>query len=75
MQRVAVVSHCGFFMQLMCAMLKLPWLQAAHDLKSWFLLSNASISRFDIDQDGLSICYLNRVDHLPDHLVTNDSVA
>ncbi|GAB4492107.1 MAG: histidine phosphatase family protein [Anaerolineales bacterium] len=69
-QRVAIVSHGGFFMHLMCAMLKLPWRQAAHNLTSWFLLSNASISRFDINHDGLTICYLNRVDYLPDHLIT-----
>lgn len=69
-QRVAIVSHGGFFMHLVCAMLKLPWRQAAHNLTSWFLLSNASISRFDIDQHGITICYLNRVDHLPNRLIT-----
>ncbi|PKN91415.1 MAG: hypothetical protein CVU44_20085 [Chloroflexi bacterium HGW-Chloroflexi-6] len=68
--RVAIVSHGGFFMHLMCAMLKLPWRQAANDLRSWFLLSNCSISRFDISQGELTICYLNRTDHLPAHLVT-----
>jgi 2,3-bisphosphoglycerate-dependent phosphoglycerate mutase len=68
--RVAFVSHGGFFMRLMCAMLKLPWRQAAHGLRSWFALNNCSISRFDIYGDQLSIAYINRTDHLPNHLIT-----
>jgi 2,3-bisphosphoglycerate-dependent phosphoglycerate mutase len=68
--RVAVVSHGGFFMHFMCAALNLPWRQAALGLQSWFLLSNASISRFDIQQSDLTICYLNRTDYLPDALVS-----
>ncbi|HEY3291170.1 MAG TPA: histidine phosphatase family protein [Anaerolineae bacterium] len=68
--RVAFVSHGGFFMHLMCAMLDLPWRHAAHELRSWFLLSNGSISRFDIHQDELTVCYVNRTDHLPNHLAT-----
>jgi len=70
LHRVALVSHGGFFMRLMCAMLQLPWRQAAHGLKSWFVLNNCSISRFDIFGDELSIAYLNRTDHLPAHLIT-----
>jgi 2,3-bisphosphoglycerate-dependent phosphoglycerate mutase len=68
--RVVFVSHGGFFMRLMCAMLKLPWRQAAYGLKSWFTLNNCSISRFDIFGEELSIAYLNRTDHLPDHMIT-----
>jgi 2,3-bisphosphoglycerate-dependent phosphoglycerate mutase len=68
--RVAVVSHGGFFMHLMCAMLKLPWRQAAHNLRSWFLLSNCSISRFDFRKDEVFICYLNRTEYLPPNLVS-----
>ncbi len=68
--RVALFSHGGFFVRLMCAMLKLHWRQASNDLKSWFLLNNGSISRFDIRKDELTICYLNRTDHFPAHLIT-----
>lgn len=68
--RVAFVSHGGFFMRLMGAMLKLPWRQAAHGLRSWFALNNCSISRFDIFGDELSIAYINRTDYLPDDLIT-----
>ncbi len=69
-ERVAIVSHGGFFMHLMCAILKLPWRQAALDLRSWFLLNNCSISRFDFIKGEVIISYLNRTDHLPDHLIT-----
>ena len=69
-QRVALVSHGGFFMRLMSAILKLPWRQAALGLKSWFILNNCSLSRFDIHGDDINIAYLNRTDYLPDHLIT-----
>jgi 2,3-bisphosphoglycerate-dependent phosphoglycerate mutase len=68
--RIALVSHGGFFIRLVCAILKLPWRQAAHGLKFWFLLNNCSISRFEVRGDEIFISYLNRTDYLPDHLVT-----
>ena len=69
-QRIAFVSHGGFFVRLVSSMLKLSWRQAAHDMKSWFLINNCSISRFDIRKGEITICYLNRTDHLPAHLVS-----
>ena len=69
-QRIAFVSHGGFFVHLVSAMLKLPWRQAAHGMKSWFFLNNCSISRFDFRKDRLTVCYLNRTDHLPAHLIS-----
>lgn len=68
--RVVLVSHGGFFMRLMCAILKLPWRQASHGLRSWFLLNNCSISRFDIYGKEITAMYINRTDFLPDHLIT-----
>lgn len=68
--RVAFVSHGGFYMRLICAMLNLPWRQAAHGLRSWFMLNNCAISRFDIYKEEINFAYLNRTDYLPDHLVT-----
>jgi 2,3-bisphosphoglycerate-dependent phosphoglycerate mutase len=68
--RVAFVSHGGFFMRLVCTMLKLSWRQAALGLRSWFVLNNCSISRFDIVENEFNIAYINRTDHLPDHLIT-----
>ena len=68
--RVALVSHGGFFMRLLSAVLKLPWRQGAHGLKSWFLLNNCSISRFDVRGDEITVAYTNRTDFLPDQLIT-----
>jgi 2,3-bisphosphoglycerate-dependent phosphoglycerate mutase len=69
-ERIAIVSHGGFFVRLLSSMLKLPWRQGAHDMKSWFLLNNCSISRFDIRKGDIMISYVNRTDHLPAHLIT-----
>lgn len=68
--RVAFVSHGGFFMHFMCAILNLPWRQASQGLRSWFLLSNCSISHIEVRKGEVVLCYLNRTDHLPGHLVT-----
>ena len=57
-------------MRLVCAILKLPWRQASMGLRSWFLLNNCSISRFDIRKNEITVAYVNRTDHLPDHLIT-----
>lgn len=68
--RIAFVSHGGFFVRLLSAMLMLPWRQAAFGMKSWFILNNCSISRFDIRKDEILVNYINRTDHLPAHLIT-----
>lgn len=69
-ERIAIVSHGGFFVRLISSMLKLPWRQAAFDMKSWFLLNNSSISRFDIRDDEIMISYINNTSHLPAHLIS-----
>jgi 2,3-bisphosphoglycerate-dependent phosphoglycerate mutase len=69
-QHIAFVSHGGFFMRFMSTLLKLPWRQGAHGMRSWFLLNNCSISRVDIHTDRLTVCYINRTDHLPAHLIS-----
>ena len=69
-QRIVLVSHGGFFVRLISAMLKLPWRQGAHGMKSWFFLNNCSISRFDIRKDEILISYINRTDHLAIHLIS-----
>ncbi|NOT04604.1 MAG: histidine phosphatase family protein [Anaerolineales bacterium] len=69
-ERIAIVSHGGFFVRLVSSMLKLPWRQAAFDMKSWFLLNNCSISRFDIRKGEIIISYINRTDHLPAKLIS-----
>lgn len=69
-ERIALVSHGGFFMHLMCAILELPWKNASNGLKSWFLLNNCSLSRIDVKDEYVTICYINRTHHLPGHLIT-----
>jgi len=69
-QRIALVSHGGFFVRLVSSMLKLSWRQGAHNMKSWFYLNNCSISRFDIQKDRITVFYMNRTDHLPAHLIS-----
>jgi 2,3-bisphosphoglycerate-dependent phosphoglycerate mutase len=69
-ERIAFVSHGGFFVHLMSVILNMPWRGASNGLKSWFLLNNCSISRIDVKDEHVTICYLNRTNHLPGHLIT-----
>lgn len=69
-ERVAIFSHGGFFTHLMFVILNTPWRQAAQGRKSWFMMNNCAISRIDFHLDEINIAYLNRADHLPDHLIT-----
>ncbi len=68
--RVAIFSHGGFFGHLMFAMLNMQWRQAALGMQCWFSMNNCAISRFDFRAGEVNIAYLNRTDHLPDHLIT-----
>jgi len=66
--RVAVISHGGFYGHLMRAVLDLP---DGH----WFSLNNVGITRIDfveVEEYGqvLTVHYMNRVDFLPRELVT-----
>jgi 2,3-bisphosphoglycerate-dependent phosphoglycerate mutase len=70
LQRVAIFSHGGFFVHMMFAILNTPWRQGAYGKKSWFMLNNCAISRIDIHSQGIDIAYMNRTDHLPNHLIT-----
>jgi len=63
--RVAVVSHGGFFNHLLRAVLNLP-----KDNAPWLYMNNAAVTRIDFDVDGVALCYMNRVDFLPGELIT-----
>jgi 2,3-bisphosphoglycerate-dependent phosphoglycerate mutase len=63
--RLAVVSHGGFYNDLLAAILNLPERE-----RYWFALHNAAISRIDFDDERIGLVYLNRVDFLPKELVT-----
>ena len=63
--RVGIVMHGGIFARIITAFFKI---QAE---RYWFLMNNCAISRVDISEDGfVMLAYMNKVDHLPDHLVT-----
>lgn len=68
--RVAIFSHGGFFDHLICAILNISWEETINANHFWFATNNCAISRFDFHPGSASISYLNRTDHLPDHLIT-----
>jgi len=63
--RVAVVSHGGFYNDLLAAILNLPEGEGY-----WFALNNAAITRIDFDDERIGLVYLNRLDFLPKELIT-----
>lgn len=63
--RVAVVSHAGFYNGLLAAILDLPGREG-----HWFVLNNTGLSRIDFHEDEIGLSYLNRVDFLPKDLIT-----
>jgi len=63
--RVAVVSHGGFYNYLLVTILSLPGREGY-----WFVMNNAAISRIDFDDEDIRLMYLNRVDFLPRELIT-----
>ena len=63
--RVAIVMHGGIFSRILTGLLDV---QAD---KYWFLMNNCAITRVDVDDDGhVMLAYMNKVDFLPDVLVT-----
>lgn len=63
--RVAIISHGGFYMELARVLFKIESPQV------WFLMYNTAISRFDFWEDGeVTLSYHNRTDHLPENVIT-----
>lgn len=63
--RVAVVSHGGFFALLLTTLFDLP----ARD-GLWFTMYNTGITRIDFQDHRVRVVYQNRTDHLPIQLLT-----
>jgi 2,3-bisphosphoglycerate-dependent phosphoglycerate mutase len=63
--RVAAISHGAFYNYLMATVLKMP--ERDH---VWFKLSNTAITRIDFYDQHVELVYTNRVDFLPDDLIT-----
>lgn len=62
--RVAVVSHGGFYYALIKTIFKIGCANA------WFNLNNAAITRIDFLGEETVLVYANRTDFLPDELIT-----
>jgi 2,3-bisphosphoglycerate-dependent phosphoglycerate mutase len=68
--RVAMVSHGGFYNHFMAVLLGLPD-SGRHDPRPlWFAMSNCAITRIDFEADQAAVIYTNRVDFLPVELIT-----
>ncbi len=71
--RVAIFTHAGFFQSLMTALFSTEGALTAPHLNMTgmgFGMSNTAVSRFEIDEQSIILRYLNRVDFLPDELIT-----
>jgi 2,3-bisphosphoglycerate-dependent phosphoglycerate mutase len=63
--RVAVISHGGFYNYVLAELLGI---QAENGF--WFSLNNTGITRFNFDSEGIGLAYANRLEHLPAELIT-----
>ena len=63
--RVAFVSHGGFYNHFLLAILGLDRRDGF-----WFLMNNTGITRIDFSGEDTVLVYQNRLDHLPADLVT-----
>jgi 2,3-bisphosphoglycerate-dependent phosphoglycerate mutase len=63
--QVAIVTHGGFANTLIREILQIP-----EDYKVWFVLNNVSITRIDIQDGAYRIVYMNRVDFLPEDMIS-----
>jgi len=69
--RVAVISHGGFYNHFLRALFGLPARSdEEEDLGVWFSLNNTGITRIDIQAGRLLVRYQNRTHFLPDGLLT-----
>ena len=68
--RVGLVTHGGFFQSLMAALVGGEAPLVRPHLSAWgFSISNASITHLAVEE-RMSVRYVNKVDHLPDELLT-----
>ena len=69
--RVGIVTHGSFSALLYRIMLNLdPAAEIDLNMRNGFVSNNCSITRFDQYGQDLAMIYYNRLDHLPDDLVT-----
>ncbi len=63
--RVAVISHGGFYNHVLRIILNL-----AEDTDLWFSINNAAITRIDFGGENTWVQYANRAEFLPRTLIT-----
>jgi 2,3-bisphosphoglycerate-dependent phosphoglycerate mutase len=63
--RVAVVSHGGFYNAILAELLG----KQGED-GFWFNINNTGITRFNFEEVGIGLAYANRLEHLPAELIT-----
>jgi 2,3-bisphosphoglycerate-dependent phosphoglycerate mutase len=63
--RVALISHAGFYNLFLKALLKME-----DPERHWFTLNNTAITRLDFIDEWVGLIYCNRMDFLPDRLIT-----
>lgn len=63
--RVAVVTHGGFYNTLMAQILG-----RSREASTWFAFENTAITRIDFGAEVSFVQYTNRVDHLPAEIIT-----
>lgn len=77
--RVAVISHGGFYNYFLSTLFNIPWNEADLEVLlenpqtfpkgRWFLMNNAAITRLDFENE-VRLTYHNRVDFLPAEMIT-----
>jgi len=69
--RVAIVTHGGFYNHLLRAMLHIsPEEPDNRKLGYRLVYNNCAISRFDFTDERVYLVYHNRAEYLPDDLIT-----
>jgi 2,3-bisphosphoglycerate-dependent phosphoglycerate mutase len=63
--RVAVISHGGFYNFFLTALLN-----TTPGDGFWFNLNNTGLTRLDFREEGIALTYANRLEHLPAELIT-----
>ncbi len=63
--RVAVISHGGFYNHFLRAVLDLP-----EEDQAWFTLNNTAITRIDFEGEQTWVSYMNRLEFMPEELIT-----
>ena len=63
--RVAVISHGGFYNHLLRTVFDLP-----EEDRLWFTLNNTAITRIDFEGEQTWVSYMNRLDFMPENLIT-----